>query len=245
MKRPTDPPAKTVASPRHVHSLRKISMKLKDDMRSSVPIKYVSRICHPGDPRSGQFRDPSIINLWGNVEMLPVLHKLTETAQFFQDHNHSPHLWWSECNWWSGSREGHLRIHDVTIRFSPITRDKMEVETRKWCETTWLATTLRKLCILTYLGPCSDLDLTWPEVKFWNWLLKIKSKFFEPAQRGKHDGIILTFISLISKKLSIKTLMREKNDKYFFTSWPLEPKPLTFGQINVSVAWRELSNALF
>ena len=34
--------------------------------------------------------------------MLPVPHKPTETNQFFQDHDHSPHLWWSGCNWLSG-----------------------------------------------------------------------------------------------------------------------------------------------
>ena len=46
----------------------------------------------PGDLRSGQFRDLPVINLWGNMKMLPVSHKLTETTQFSQDHSYSPHL---------------------------------------------------------------------------------------------------------------------------------------------------------
>ena len=56
-----------------------------------------------------------------------------------------------------GSREDHLRSHEATIRFSPITRDRVEKETRKWCKTTWLVKPPREICILTYLG--HDLDL--------------------------------------------------------------------------------------
>ena len=40
-----------------------------------------------GDLRSGQFRDLPIVSLWGNLKMLPVSHKLTETTQLFQDHS--------------------------------------------------------------------------------------------------------------------------------------------------------------
>ena len=54
--------------------------------------KMYSQNLHPGDPSSGQFRDLSFISLWGNMKILSVSHKLTETIQFFQDHDHSPHL---------------------------------------------------------------------------------------------------------------------------------------------------------
>ena len=48
--------------------------------------------------------------------------------------------------------------------FLLITRDRMEIEMRKWCQTTCLVKTLRKICILTYLG--RNLTLTRIEVRF-------------------------------------------------------------------------------
>ena len=33
------------------------------------------------------------------MKLLPISHKPTEATQFFQDHGHSPQLWWSKCNW--------------------------------------------------------------------------------------------------------------------------------------------------
>ena len=38
-----------------------------------------------------------------------------------------------------GSRGGRLRSNEVTISFSPISRDMMEIEMRKWRQTTVLA----------------------------------------------------------------------------------------------------------
>ena len=40
---------------------------------------------YPDELSSGQFHDLPIISLWGNIKMLPVLHKPTETTQLFQD----------------------------------------------------------------------------------------------------------------------------------------------------------------
>ena len=68
----------------------------------SVPIKCMPRNFYPGDLRSGQFHDLPIIGLWGNVEMLPVLHKPIKIIQFFQDHGHLPYLCRPGCNWWLG-----------------------------------------------------------------------------------------------------------------------------------------------
>ena len=35
-----------------------------------------------------------------------------------------------------GSQESHMRSHEVTIQFSPITRDRMKIESREWCRKT-------------------------------------------------------------------------------------------------------------
>ena len=142
-------------------------------LRSSVPIKRMSQNFYPGDLRSGQFRDLPIISLRGDMKTLPVSHKLTETTQFFQDHEHSPHLWWSGCNWWSGVTG---RSSEVTWGHNPFfannsrqggDRDERMVPNgfaRR-------AASLRKIYIDLH-GLWPDLDLTWPEVRFWNWIFK-------------------------------------------------------------------------
>ena len=154
---------------------------------------------HPGDLRSIQLRDLPIISLWGNMKMLPVSQQPAETTQFFQDHGQSPNLWWSRCNWWLGVTERSPEVNEVTIRFSPITRDRMEIETRKWCHTSWLVNLLRTICILTYFR--DDLTLTWPSPDLmWNFKIVLsgsKSRFVELARRAKHDGAIFIFVSLI------------------------------------------------
>ena len=165
----------------------------------SVPIKCVPGTCYPGDLRSRQFRDLPM----GKYEMLPVSHKLIKTTQFFQDHGPSPHLCRSGCNWRSGvtGRSPKVKRRHNPFFFSPISRDRMEIETRKWCQATWLVEPLQKLCILTYLG--HDLTLILPDLKsnFQIDLSRSKSTCFEPAWRGEHDGVIFIFVSPISKKL--------------------------------------------
>ena len=56
-----------------------------------------------------------------------------------------------------GSREG--RLSEDTIRFSSITRDRMEIETRKWCQTRQAA--LEDMHI-DPLWSWPDVDLTYP-----------------------------------------------------------------------------------
>ena len=56
-----------------------------------------------------------------------------------------------------GSREGHLRSREDTIRFSPITRDRMEIEMRKWCQTRQAASEDMHIDLL---GSWPDLGLT-------------------------------------------------------------------------------------
>ena len=43
------------------------------------------------------------------------------------------------------------------IKIFLLTRDRMEIETRKWCKTIKLVNSVRMVCILTYLGH----DLNW------------------------------------------------------------------------------------
>ena len=94
------------------------------------------------------------------MEMLPISLKLTEITKFFQDRIMTNNLICEDpaATDDRGSREVHLMSHEVKISFSQITRDRMEIETRKWCQTTWLVKPLRKICILTYFG--HDLTLT-------------------------------------------------------------------------------------
>ena len=92
------------------------------------------------------------------------------------------------------SRGVHLRSNDVTIHFSPISRDRMKIETHKWCQSTWLVEPLQRMCILTYL--CHDLTLTCPWPDLTCQILQIdlsrsKSICFKPASRGEHDSVIL------------------------------------------------------
>ena len=59
--------------------------------------------------------------------MLPVSHKPIKSTQFFQDHDHSPHLCRSGCNWRLG---GHWKVTwgqmtSLSV-FSSISRDRME-----------------------------------------------------------------------------------------------------------------------
>ena len=174
-------------------------MNFQELIRASVPTNHMSRNFDFSYLKSGQISDLSIINLWGNMKMLPVSHKLTKATQFIQDHDHSPHLWWSGCNWWSG----------VAERSSEIT----------WCHNPFFAHNSRQNgdrdaqmvpndldrqddsedMHIDLLGSWTDLGLAWTVLKtnFKIDLSRSKSTCFEPARRGKHDGIIIIFRSFI------------------------------------------------
>ena len=89
----------------------------------------------------------------------------------------------------------------MTIRFF-ITRDRIETETRKWCQTACLVKQLRKICILTYLG--HDLTLTWGQI--------LKStlhgqKVNVPNQLDEANTMIIIFIFVsYQKPISVKTV---------------------------------------
>ena len=56
-----------------------------------------------------------------------------------------------------GSREGHLRSNEVTIRFSPRSRDMMEIETRKWFPNNLGRQTASEDMHIDLLDPWADL----------------------------------------------------------------------------------------
>ena len=104
--------------------------------------------------------------VWGTIKMFSVSHKPTEITQFFQGHDHSPHLWWSECNWQLG----------VTVR-SPEVKwgqnlfffaNKSWEDWDRYVQTAPHDLARRAalgMCTLTYLlGSWSDLDLTWGQI---------------------------------------------------------------------------------
>ena len=139
-----------------------------------------------------------------------------------------------------GSQGGHLWSNDVTIRFSSISRDRTEIETRKLCQTTWLVEPLQSMCILTYLG--HDLTLTWPELRP---NFQIDLMFRTGLTRRTRWCRFYFRIHHITK------VINEKPSRWkttIFIWWPLEPKLLTIGQIwseSVAGAWGELPNVYF
>ena len=136
----------------------------------SVPIKCVPGTCYPGDLRSRQFRDLPM----GKYEMLPVSHKLIKTTQFFQDHGPSPHLCRSGCNWRSGvtGRSPKVKRRHNPF-FSPISRDRMEIETRKWCQAIGSSSRFRSCAY-------------WPTwVMMWPWSYLTWSQIFKLTFQGQ------------------------------------------------------------
>ena len=212
----------------HNHAIATVHVgsvwNLQDCLKSSMPIKSISYIFYRGDLRSGQFDDLHISCLRGNMKMLPVPHKPIETTQFLQDHDQSPHQCRSECNWRSRVtgrspevKWGQMRSNEVTIRFSPISRDRMEIETRKLCQTTWLVESLRMMCISTYLGYDLTSTWLWPNLA-WGQIFKLTFQSQKVHVSNQLDEAtrcaILFFVSLISKKLLMKNHLREKRQLF-------------------------------
>ena len=92
----------------------------------------------------------------------------------------------------------------------------MEIETHKLCQTTWFVKPLRKICKLTYWG--HDPTLTWTDLRsdFETDLSRSNSTWSKPTRRGEHDGVILIFIFLISKKSYQWKTISGKNDNFSF-----------------------------
>ena len=147
------------------------------------------------------------------MKMLPVSHKLTETTQFFQDQDHSPHLWWSGCNWWLGVTGrsskvtwGHNRIFANTSRqngdmSAQVVPNDLSSQVALWD------------MHIDLLGSWPDLALTWGQVLKWT-LQGKKCMCRTGLTRRTRWRLFQLFISHI-KKLSMKNDLGE-NDNFSF-----------------------------
>ena len=119
---------------------------------------------------------------------------------------------------------GQMSSNEVTIFFLPISRDGMEIETRKWCHAAWLVEPLRMLCILTYLGHDLTLVWPWPDLRsdFQIHLSKSKKYMFRAGSTRRTRWCHFYFrISHIHKVINEKPPPWKR---LFFIWWPLEPK---------------------
>ena len=182
------------------------------------------------------------------MKMLSVSHKPTETIQFFQLWPLTPSVMIRVQQTIEGHEEvtwGQMSSNGVLIRFSPISGDRMEIETCIWCQTTWLVKPLRKMGILTYLG--HGLALSWPDLRS-NFETDLsRSKVYVSNWLDETNATVSYYfrVSLIKKVLNEKPSPWKRK---FFIWWPLEPNLLTLGSVwskNAIGAWRELLNANF
>ena len=91
--------------------------------------------------------------------------------------------------------------------------------------------------------PDLGLTLTWPEVRFWNWLLKVKKYMLRIGSTWPRRWCHF-ILSLIKKAINEKTVP-VKNDN-FYIWWRLEPKLLTLDQIwSWNVTEHEGSSPMF
>ena len=150
---------------------------LQDCLRSSVPIKFLSQKFYLGDLMSCHFHDLLIISLWGKYENVsqctgqwnhPILSgswPLTPSEMIWVQltigvTGRSPEAKWglnqffANKSWQDGNRDAQMVPNDIAH---------------------WAALEHMHIGLLE---SWPDLDLTWTEVKFWNWL---SSTCFEPA----------------------------------------------------------------
>ena len=100
-----------------------------------------------------------------------------------------------------------MRSHEVTIHFSPVTHDRMEIESRKWCQTTLLVRPLRKIWILAYLG--HKLALTRPDLRSDLKLAFQGQQVHVVNQLDKTNTVVsFSFAYLLYIKNSMKTTLR-------------------------------------
>ena len=97
-----------------------------------------------------------------------VLYKLTKTTQFFQYHGHSPHPCRSGCNWRSGVTG---RSPKVRWRHNPFFANKSRQDGDSDAQMVPNDLPCRAASKDVHIDL---LGLTWPEVKFSNWLFKLK-----------------------------------------------------------------------
>ena len=86
-------------------------------------------------------------------------------------------------------------------------------------------------------------DLTWGQTL--KLTFQVKNTCFEPARRGKHDGIIFIFYLSYQKVINKKTISLKTIS---FIWWSLEPKLFNSGQIwwqKVARTWIKLTIVFF
>ena len=174
------------------------------------------------------------------MKMIPVSNKPTQATQFFQDHVHSPHLWWSGCNWRSGVTGKSPGSNEGKWGHNTFFANKSRPDGDRGAQMVPNDLTRRAASYDVHInlpGSWSDLELTltWPEVKFWNWPFKVKSTCSEPTN------------TMVFRIFHIKKVIKENHPraKRYSIWWPLEQTLLTYGQSwseNVTRAWRELPN---
>ena len=204
----------------------------------SVPIKCVPRTCYSGDLSSRQFRDLPM----GKYEMLPVSHKLIKTTHFFQDHGPSPHLCRSGCNWRSGVTGRSPKVKRRHNRFFFSNKSRQDGDKDAQMVPSYLARRAASEVVhIDLLGSWSDLDLTWPEVKFSNWPFKVKKYMFRTGltrrTRWCHFYFRFSHIEkVINEKMAIFHVMNSEAKIIDLRSNLIK---------KVSGAWGDLPNAFF
>ena len=92
------------------------------------------------------------------------------------------------------------------------------------------------------LGSWSDLDQTWPEVKFSNWPFKVKKYMFQTGSTRQTRCVIFIFVSVVSKSYQWKTISVKTINFHSMTSGG---KIIDLRSILMKIntgAWRELPN---
>ena len=120
-----------------------------------------------------------------------------------------------------GSQGDHLRLNDVTIRFFFSNKSRQDGDRDAQMVPSYLARRAASEVVhIDLLGSWSDLDLTWPEVKFSNWPFKVKKYMFRTGLTRRTRWCHFYFrFSHIEKVI---------NEKWqFFMWWTLKPKLLT------------------
>ena len=148
----------------------------------------------------------------GKYENDSVSNKPTKTThQFFQDHGHSSRLiirlqLTIGAHGGGGGHLGSNRSNEITIRFSPISHNRMEIKTRmvpnglaRRAASDDMHYAYWPTWVKIWLWP--DLGLTWPEVKYWNWPCKVRKNIFRIGSTRRTRWCPFIFVSLISAKL--------------------------------------------
>ena len=110
------------------------------------------------------------------------------------------------------------RTRSQSVFFLPITRDRMKMETRRWCQTTWLVKPFRKIGMLTYLS--HDLTLEWSDLRpdFEIDLSRSKSTVHAPNRLDEANTIVSFSFSYLSYEIANES-GHISHDSYLSRHW--------------------------